>query len=402
MQSMDEMIGALQVSNETLRRGRFDYMDQDLYQLLNHAQDAEKGMAYLGICFGMIAEEDTFRKMPYERYLFLRVYIYRTFSEMFQLSESGFVVKNEENCCSLITVIQNIEQQNLIQNYIKVAKMKIFEETGFRVHVGIGMPVSLSNQLLYTYECAQYAYDLYFFEEDEIIEFEKIQSVDRLGFEGVYEPLLNNVYNSIVAKDNSVYDHLNIMLEAIASIHYGNKYATINRCIMFIGELGKLLRDLNPNAANWRIRQETVQENLRYHTTYRDVKAHIQEYYHFLIPVIYQCVDQGSVNDMVRVRQYIDKNYMQDLSIKSMSEFACLSPNYFSTAFKNATGKNFKCYLTEIRMERALQMVLQSDQKTYEIAEAVGYHNVRFFVEAFKACYKMSPLEYRKKYKIKC
>ena len=38
-------------------------------------------------------------------------------------------------------------------------------------------------------------------------------------------------------------------MNAIEYIHYGNRYAAINRCIMFVGELGKKLKDLNPKAA---------------------------------------------------------------------------------------------------------------------------------------------------------
>jgi two-component system response regulator YesN len=114
------------------------------------------------------------------------------------------------------------------------------------------------------------------------------------------------------------------------------------------------------------------------------------------MPVIYHSVEQGNVQEIMRIKDYIKKNYMKDISIKELSLLMYLSPSYFSTAFKNATGKNFKAYLTEIRMEEALKLVLRTNMKTYEIAEAVGYNNVRIFVDAYKSTYKMSPLEYRK------
>ena len=47
-----------------------------------------------------------------------------------------------------------------------------------------------------------------------------------------------------------------------------------------------------------------------------------------------------------------------------------------------------------IRMEEAIKLVLKTDLKTYEIAEAVGYNNVRRFVDAFKNSYQMSPMDY--------
>ena len=57
---------------------------------------------------------------------------------------------------------------------------------------------------------------------------------------------------------------------------------------------------------------------------------------------------------------------------------------------------NFKAYLTEIRMAEAAQLLINTDCKAYEIAERVGYRNVRQFNENFKGKYGKSPNEYRK------
>jgi two-component system response regulator YesN len=305
------------------------------------------------------------------------------------------MVKKEESSCSLIAVIPEEDKDNFIEKYILKAKTAIREESGFDLHVGVGMLISNTSQLIMTYECAKYAYDLYFFEGKDVMDFREISRVQSLSFD-VYEPLMEEVYNSVVAKDKNVFGKIEKVLDAIEGIHYGNKYAAINRCIMFIGELGKRLKDLNPKAANWRIRQEEMQEELRYQNTYQAVKEIIIGYYHYLIPVIYQAVDHGSVYEIIQLKDYIHKNYMRDISVKELADLMYVSHSYFSTAFKNATGKNFKTYLTEVRMEEALKLVLRTNMKTYEIAETVGYNNVRIFVDAFKNAFQMSPLEYRK------
>lgn len=49
-------------------------------------------------------------------------------------------------------------------------------------------------------------------------------------------------------------------------------------------------------------------------------------------------------------------------------------------------------------MEKALELLLNTDMKTYEIGEQVGYNNVRRFVDAFKQNYGMSPMDYKKKH----
>ena len=60
---------------------------------------------------------------------------------------------------------------------------------------------------------------------------------------------------------------------------------------------------------------------------------------------------------------------------------------------------DYKAYLTSIRMEEAIKLLIQTDAKMYEIGEKVGYNNVRRFVDAFKQIYSMSPMEYRKTFR---
>ena len=372
-----------------------NYSEQDLYEIFVNSGIEFTGKFYVGLCYGVLMDPEKVRNMSYEKYLFLKFSIYKKIKEIFCLSKTGFVVKKEDSCCSLIAVIPEEDRDNFIEKYVLKSKQAIKNDFGVELQVGVGEMIRNTGQLLRTYETAKYAYNLYFFEEKDIMDYSKIEKVDGLSFD-VYEELLEELYNSIVSKDKKVFDKIENVLNAIEYIHYGNKNAAINRCIMFVGELGKKLKDLNPKAANWRIKQEEKQEELRYQTTYRAVKDIIIEFYQYLVPVIYHNVDQGSVYEIIQIKEYIQRNYMQDISLKELADLTYVSRSYFSTAFKNATGKNFKTYLTEIRMEEALKLVLRSNMKTYEIAEAVGYHNVRIFVDAFKSAYKMSPLEYRK------
>ena len=92
---------------------------------------------------------------------------------------------------------------------------------------------------------------------------------------------------------------------------------------------------------------------------------------------------------------------MKDISLKELADMVCVSPSYFSTFFKNTTGENYKSYLIKIRLEEAIKLVMNTDLKTYQVAERVGYNNVRRFVDAFKNRYGMSPMEYRKLYRKK-
>jgi len=72
-----------------------------------------------------------------------------------------------------------------------------------------------------------------------------------------------------------------------------------------------------------------------------------------------------------------------------------VSAAYFSTVFKKETGKSFINYLTDYRMEKALRLLIEEEEKTYIIAESVGYADPNYFSYAFKKKFGMSPSKYK-------
>jgi len=73
-----------------------------------------------------------------------------------------------------------------------------------------------------------------------------------------------------------------------------------------------------------------------------------------------------------------------------------MSPCYFSVMFKKETGQNFINYLTNIRIEKAKELLRSTNLKSYEIAYQVGYDNPTYFSTVFKKLTGMTPLDYKK------
>ena len=97
-----------------------------------------------------------------------------------------------------------------------------------------------------------------------------------------------------------------------------------------------------------------------------------------------------------QVKEYIQTHYGEDISLKKIAEVVYMNPYYFSTFFKKETGQNFKNYLTDVRMKEAVRLLMQTDMRTYELAKAVGYNDVRSFTEKFKEYFGNSPSGYRR------
>ena len=96
-----------------------------------------------------------------------------------------------------------------------------------------------------------------------------------------------------------------------------------------------------------------------------------------------------------RCIEELRENYHMDYSLAEMAEKYYFNPSYFSTLFKKYTGVHFTDYLINLRVERAKQLLLETNDKIYQIAKKVGYQDVKYFTRVFKKKYGCTPEEFR-------
>ncbi|SFG09939.1 Helix-turn-helix domain-containing protein [Desulfotomaculum arcticum] len=84
------------------------------------------------------------------------------------------------------------------------------------------------------------------------------------------------------------------------------------------------------------------------------------------------------------IQNYLQVNYHKNITLEHLAEKVYLSPCYVSRAFRQVTGLNFMQYLTEIRIERAMQLLKIGKYSVSEVAEAVGYKDASYFSQMFK------------------
>jgi two-component system, response regulator YesN len=95
-------------------------------------------------------------------------------------------------------------------------------------------------------------------------------------------------------------------------------------------------------------------------------------------------------------KQYIAENFgSEELSVENLCSFLHVSPAYFSTVFKRETSMSFVAYLTEVRLQEAVNLLNTTDDKTYIIAAKVGYTEPNYFSYVFKKKFGVSPSKYR-------
>ena len=95
-------------------------------------------------------------------------------------------------------------------------------------------------------------------------------------------------------------------------------------------------------------------------------------------------------------RAYMDAHFDSHITLESVAAHIYVSPAYLSTLFRKETGVKFSEYLTDIRMKNAKRLLEHPEFTVAQIAEQVGYKDVRYFSEVFQKYYQVSPAQYRK------
>jgi two-component system response regulator YesN len=106
---------------------------------------------------------------------------------------------------------------------------------------------------------------------------------------------------------------------------------------------------------------------------------------------------KGQYKELIRQsKEYIERQYINpELSLHEVAAQANLSASHFSVIFSQETGQNFKEYLTEVRINKAKELLRMTSLRSADIAYQVGYNDPHYFSSLFKKKTGFSPIEFR-------
>lgn len=129
----------------------------------------------------------------------------------------------------------------------------------------------------------------------------------------------------------------------------------------------------------------------------RSIKLWVTNYFAWIIDYSATRLNINNTDAIVKAKRYIADNYDDaDLNLTKVAEFVGLNEKYFTSRFSKETGEKFTNYLTEFRMQKARDLLKNTNFKVYEIAEMVGYYNVEHFNRMFKRLNDITPSNFRK------
>lgn len=168
-------------------------------------------------------------------------------------------------------------------------------------------------------------------------------------------------------------------IEIVCQSGYSD-YLYLRECLQY-GVRDYLLKPTDKNELFQIMSQLVLERNERYMTE---------------SPVNNGNTNEESVNHKVsKAKEYILKNYKKPIRLIDVANFLELNPAYFSRIFRQKTGVCFVDYLAEIRINKAIELLKNSNMNISEISEEVGFVRSRYFTEIFKKRKGMTPSEYR-------
>ncbi|MBA7654527.1 HTH-type transcriptional activator RhaR [subsurface metagenome] len=126
-----------------------------------------------------------------------------------------------------------------------------------------------------------------------------------------------------------------------------------------------------------------------------DLCAWISTALNEFIELVYSSQDARKVSQIRPAINYIDANYNKPIILADVAKASHLSISRLAHIFKEQMGITIIDYLTSVRIERAKQLLLATDQNCTEICFEVGYNNQSYFTRTFKGLVGMTPRQFK-------
>ncbi len=155
-----------------------------------------------------------------------------------------------------------------------------------------------------------------------------------------------------------------------------------------INELGLELNDIFP--------EENLYQVLLKMNSPNEINIWFQKIINDISDYIKSAVNEKKNKYIEQINCYLENNLAGNITLNSVAEHLELNPSYVSKMFKENTGKGFVEYLTEYRIKKSKELLINTNLKVQDICTEMGYSNSYYFIKIFKQYTGLTPGEYRK------
>lgn len=189
-------------------------------------------------------------------------------------------------------------------------------------------------------------------------------------------------------------EHMNELFEQTKGILYPKPGLIKEDCLRLLLNRLKEAKHLASSEEHDRIAQEMTDKTLATED-YRELR-HVMKNAAAQIAKLYQLTSEDKNRIIVgKSRALIEERYDEDLSLESLASLFHFNASYFSTLFKAHTGVSLTEYIIRVRMNKAEQLLLHSEDKIADIAQKTGYKDVAYFIRVFRREKGITPKKFR-------
>ncbi len=135
--------------------------------------------------------------------------------------------------------------------------------------------------------------------------------------------------------------------------------------------------------------------------SYMDSVHELNETFHSFLKSVLEILNKNAAftctPEMKKIIHYVTENLQEEISLDTIAAYVNMNSSYFSRYFKSKTGGNFVDFLTNMRMDKAKELLSDTDLSIEEISIMVGHVNKAYFTKVFKKVTGSNPGEFRKK-----
>ena len=321
--------------------------------------------------------------------------IYNICNEIVKKYNAGEVCKGDNNKGLILLWTNNSRELSyIIDTMFKEIQEEIFKVLKLTITIGIGETVYSLSDLQKSYKDAnQLLLYRYLWNENQIFDREKLKN--KLNRAIKLDDIIDKVILGIKLNEKKEIEEKLYKIQDLLREAYIRKNKICLYLFEIVSQTCDLLKEFTLTDDDIYIRKEEAITKITDSRSLPEAMRILREFCFMACDEIYKKKDSYSNKQAMLALDYIKKHYNDyDLNLNVICSYLCISTSHFSTIFKNYTGYTFMEVLTETRMNKAKELLENTNMKNYEISEKIGFRDPHYFSIAFKKITGKSPKEY--------